>query len=212
MRSYGQYCGLAKALDVVGDRWTLLIVRELLILGPARYTDLQQGLPGIATNLLVTRLRELEAAGIVIREEAPPPTPAMLFRLTERGMALGPVIAVIGAWGGPLMGEPRDDDHVRSHWLTLPIREYLVDRQPHRRSMTIEVRTGDQPMLIETANGELRVRPGTADSPDAVITGGPALVLGLLMRRLSLPAARARGLSFRGDSAVLRRLAPRVRG
>ena len=73
MRTYGQYCSVAKALDVVGDRWTLLIVRELLLQGPCRYTDLKSGLPGIATNLLADRLRELERAGLVRREEAPPP-------------------------------------------------------------------------------------------------------------------------------------------
>ena len=211
MRSYGHYCGLAKALDVIGDRWTLLIVRELLLLGPARYTDLRNGLPGIATNLLVTRLRELEAAGLVTREEAPAPAPATLFRLTERGEALEPAIAALGLWAGPLMADWRDDDEVRSHWLALPIRLYLTDRQPHRRPITIEVRTGEQPMLIETMHGELRTRPGSADSPDAVVSGAPHLVLGVLMGRLSVSRARALGLSFRGSPDVLRRLAPRRR-
>src|SRR5471032_2293839 len=112
MRSYSQYCGLARALDVVGDRWTLLIVRELLLLGPARYTDLQHGLPGIATNLLVTRLRDMEDAGLVEREDAAPPSVAKLFRLTPRGEQLEPALMALGSWGGPLMGEPTDDDIV----------------------------------------------------------------------------------------------------
>src|SRR3954468_24706379 len=102
MRSYGQYCSVAKALDVVGERWTLLIVRELLAQGACRYTDLRAGLPGIATNLLADRLRELEAAGIVEREDAPPPIATTLFRLTERGAALEPVIYALGRWGAPL--------------------------------------------------------------------------------------------------------------
>ena len=85
MRSYKQHCGLAKALDVIGDRWTLLVIRELLLQGPCRYTDLKNGLPGIATNLLSDRLRELEAAGLVLREEAAPPVATTLFRLTEAG-------------------------------------------------------------------------------------------------------------------------------
>ena len=93
MRSYGQYCSIAKALDVVGDRWTLLIVRELLLQGPCRYTDLKNGLPGIATNLLSDRLRELEAAGLVSaartrRRPSPPPS----FPLTETGAELEPVL------------------------------------------------------------------------------------------------------------------------
>src|SRR5215469_16858538 len=103
MRSYGQYCSLAKALDVVGDRWTLLIVRELLLRGACRYTDLRNGLPGIATNLLADRLRELEQADIVSREQAPPPVATTLFRLTERGEELKNVLFELGRWGVPLM-------------------------------------------------------------------------------------------------------------
>ena len=89
MRSYGQYCSVAKALDVVGDRWTLLIVRELLLRGACRYTDLKDGLPGIATNLLADRIRELEAAGLIRREEAPPPVATTLVHLTEAGARAG---------------------------------------------------------------------------------------------------------------------------
>src|SRR6266851_1274072 len=85
MRSYGQYCSIAKALDVVGDRWTLLIIRELVIRGACRYTDLKNGLPGIATNLLSDRIRELESAGLIRREDAPPPIATTLFHLTESG-------------------------------------------------------------------------------------------------------------------------------
>src|SRR4051794_26458177 len=117
MRSYRQYCALARALDVVGDRWTLLIVRELGLRGPSRYTDLQRGLPGIATNMLADRLREMEEAGIVSRQDAPPPVATTLFKLTERGGELVPVLMALGKWGSPLMGEMDDDDEFRSHWL-----------------------------------------------------------------------------------------------
>src|SRR5215467_10718682 len=98
MRSYGQYCSIAKALDVVGDRWTLLIIRELLVRGACRYTDLKNGLPGIATNLLADRIRELEEAGLVSREEAPPPVATTLIRLTEAGQELAPVVHALGRW------------------------------------------------------------------------------------------------------------------
>src|SRR6266852_6069713 len=103
VRSYKQYCALAKALDVIGDRWTLLIVRELLIREAYRYTDLRDGLPGIATNLLADRLRELERAGIVEREAAPAPVASTLYRLTERGRELRPAVHALGRWSAPMM-------------------------------------------------------------------------------------------------------------
>src|ERR1700754_2177447 len=117
MRSYGEYCSIAKALDVVGDRWTLLIVRELSLRGACRYTDLRNGLPGIASNLLADRLRELEKAGVVRREAAPPPVATALFQPTPRGEALRPVLDELMRWGIPLMTEDAPDDAVRSHWL-----------------------------------------------------------------------------------------------
>src|SRR6266480_4402142 len=116
MRSYGQYCSVAKALDLIGDRWTLLIVRELLLRGACRYTDLRHGLPGIATNLLADRLRDLEENGIVRREDAPPPVASTVFRLTPRGEQLRPALVELGRWGAPLMAEPGDDEAFRSHW------------------------------------------------------------------------------------------------
>src|SRR3989442_1571566 len=106
MRSYGQYCALAKALDLVGERWTLLIVRELLINGPSRYTDLRRGLPGIATNLLAQRLHELEKSGLVAGVEAPPPVATSLIELTPRGRELEPILLQLGRWGAPLMVGP----------------------------------------------------------------------------------------------------------
>src|SRR6266550_2296550 len=114
MRSYKQYCAIAKALDVIGDRWNMLIVRELLLQGACRYTDLHDGLPGIATNLLADRLRDLERAGIVTREEAPPPIATTLFGLTPRGEELGPVLRALGQWGVPLMRNGPEGDAFRS--------------------------------------------------------------------------------------------------
>ena len=97
---------MAKALDVVGDRWTLLIIRELLLQGPCRYTDLKRGLPGIATNLLADRLPELEWAGLIWREEAAPPVATALFDLTDAGKELEPVLNALGGWGVRYMAQP----------------------------------------------------------------------------------------------------------
>src|ERR1700736_2142028 len=149
MRSYKQYCAMAKALDVIGERWTLLIVRELLLQGPCRYTDLRNGLPGIATNLLADRLRELEAAGILAREHAGPPIATTLFGLTPRGEELKDALYALGLWGIPLMAEgPAAGDGFRDLWMTLPGDLFLRDRTPDRAPITIEVRAGEEPMLI----------------------------------------------------------------
>ena len=209
MKSYAQYCGLAKALDVVGDRWTLLIVRELLLHGPSRYGDLQHGLPGIATNLLAERLRDLVQAGVVTRQEPVPPIATATFALTEWGLQLRPIVLALGAWAGRLLAKPAPGDRFRSHWLALPLEHFLIDRKPGHRRVRIELRTGDQPVTLETADGRVRVRPGPADDPDAVLTGPPDLILGVLTGRIGLSAARTRRLGFEGSRSALDRIGRR---
>jgi len=206
VRSYQQYCAVAKALDVVGDRWVLLIVRELMTSGPSRYTDLLKGLPGIATNLLADRLREMEKAGIVRREEAPPPVATTLFHLTDRGLALRPLLEDLGRWGAPLMGVPQPSNVFRSHWLVFPFDAYLVDNAPSEPPIAIEVQTGDEPMVIETIEGKVRTRRGAVERPDAVLSGRPGLILGLLSGRLDLAEARNRGLELTGSERALHRV------
>ena len=207
MRSYRQFCGLAKALDLVGERWTLLIVRELL-LGPRRYTDLHKGLPGIATNLLATRLAGLEEVGIIAREEAPPPVATTLYRLTPRGAELRPVIEALGRWARPLLAQGVKGDAFRAEWLALPAQLYLADREPKRPPAVIEVRAGEQPVVIEASGGVIRTRLGPAPDADVVITARPDLALALLLGRVDLRTARSRGLELDGDARVLKRFKP----
>lgn len=140
---------MAKALDVVGDRWTLLIVRELLLQGPCRYTDLKSGLPGIATNLLADRLRELEQAGLVRREDAAPPVATTLFHLTDAGNELEPVLEALCGWGIRYMTEPEKSDEFRSHRFALPASLFLHDRDPAGPPVTIELQAADRPAVIE---------------------------------------------------------------
>ncbi|MET8243830.1 helix-turn-helix domain-containing protein [Streptomyces sp. NPDC005202] len=118
-RSYDQYCSAARALDVVGDRWTLLIVRELLA-GPRRYTDLHADLPGVSTDVLASRLKDMERDGLTTRRRLPPPGAAYVYELTERGRELLPVLQALGAWGQAELGERRPTDAVRAHWFALP--------------------------------------------------------------------------------------------
>jgi DNA-binding HxlR family transcriptional regulator len=206
VRSYQQYCAVAKALDVVGDRWVLLIVRELISSGPSRYTDLLKGLPGIATNLLVDRLRDMEKAGLVRREEAPPPIATTLFQLTDRGKSLNPILEELGRWGAPLMGVPQPNNVFRSHWLVFPFDAYLVDKSPKDPPIAIEIRTGDEPMVVETGEGKVHTRRGTVEHADAILSGRPGLILGLLSGRLDLAEARKRGLVFTGSQKALQRV------
>jgi DNA-binding HxlR family transcriptional regulator len=208
MRSYGQYCSVAKALDVVGDRWNLLIIRELLLQGPCRYTDLRNGLPGIATNLLADRLHDLESAALVRREEAAPPVATTLFHLTEAGAQLEPVLDALGGWGIRYMAQPVDGDEFRSHWFAFPVALFLRDGDPDGPALSIELRAAGRPAVIEVSGGEVRTRLGQAPSPDLVLDGPPRLILGLLSARLSPARAQGLGLTITGDPSVLRRLQP----
>jgi DNA-binding HxlR family transcriptional regulator len=210
VRSYGQYCAIARTLDVVGDRWNLLIVRELLFRGACRYTDLLQGLPGIATNLLGERLRKLEEAGVVARREAPPPIATTLYELTERGKALRPVIIELARWGVPLMADPAEHDDFRSHWLAYPIMLYFGEARSEEGDFAIEVHTSEEPMTIETVAGELAVRPGGAAGADLILRGEPQVVVGTLTGQLGLAEAEALGLRHEGDAGALRRLQARA--
>jgi DNA-binding HxlR family transcriptional regulator len=210
VRSYHEYCSVAKALDVVGERWSLLIVRELLAQGACRYTDLRTGLPGIATNLLADRLRELEAAGVIEREEAPPPIATTLFRLTPRGLDLRPVLDALGRWGVPLMRDADDADSFRAQWLSLPVRMFLADTSPGEPPAAIAIHAGTEAAVITVADGAVTLRTGEARDtvPDASLSGPPQLVLAVLSGRLSLGAAADRGLKSSGSRAVLARVLP----
>jgi DNA-binding HxlR family transcriptional regulator len=206
MRSYGEYCSLAKALDVIGERWTLLIVRELALKGACRYTDLRNGLPGIASNLLADRLRELEKAGVITREDAPPPIATTLFRLTPRGEQLRPVLDDLMRWGLPLMSEQTADDAVRSHWLARALEVMLTDHQPDAPPVSLELRTGDQPIVIDAREGTVQSRLGSADGAAATLTGAPMPIMGLLLGFLDLAEAQECGVDYNGDPAILDRI------
>jgi DNA-binding HxlR family transcriptional regulator len=209
MRSYGQFCSIARALDVIGDRWTLLIIRELLLRGACRYTDLKNGLPGIATNLLADRLRELESAGLITREEAPPPVATTLVRLTEAGASLEPLVRALASWGIRLMAQPVADDEFRPEWFAYPVEEFLCDRDPAGPPATIELRTPSGPAVVEVTGGEVRPRTGSAVAPDLILAGGPQAILAVLIGKLSAAqAAAGLGLEISGDTSILRRVLP----
>jgi DNA-binding HxlR family transcriptional regulator len=203
MRTYAQYCGLAKGLDVIGDRWVLLVVRELLN-GPRRYGELLDGLPGISTNLLAERLRTMQADGLVARSGDD------RYVLTEWGEGLRDVVFSIGRWAFPVMGPITEGETFRSHWIAHPIAALFPGVDPSRPELTMEVRCTEQPVIIRASKGRVTVEPGQAAAPDLVLTGPPDAVVGLLARRISPKEAKALGLAITGDARLLRRLLPSV--
>ncbi|MEU7874768.1 helix-turn-helix domain-containing protein [Dactylosporangium sp. NPDC049140] len=208
MRSYGQYCSVARALDVVGDRWTLLIVRELLLQGPCRFTDLKNGLPGIATNLLSTRLKELEDAGLVARDDAPPPVATVLYSLTERGLTLEPVLHALGLWGLQYMTDERPGDAFQARWLAYAPTWFTTDADPDGPPAVIQLVAAGELAVIELGDGQIRTTIGRAAEPDLVLDGPPRAVLGLLTGAMDLKRAMRLGLSATGHRQLLTRLRP----
>jgi DNA-binding HxlR family transcriptional regulator len=206
MRSYAQYCTIARALDVVGERWTLLIVRELLFRGSCRFTDLKNGLPGIATNLLSSRLKDLEDDGLITREDAPPPVATTLYALTDEGRSLEPVLKALSDWGRHLMVVEHDGDAFRPHWLANAAASFVVDSDPRAEPVVIQLIAGDNAAVVEVGGGEVRSRVGRAAAPELTLEGPPRLVLGLLAGMIDVRGAASSGLNVTGNLDVLGRL------
>lgn len=162
-RSYDQYCAAARALDAVGDRWTLLIVRELLA-GSRRYTDLHADLPGVSTDVLASRLKDMERDGLATRRKLPPPAAAFVYELTERGRGLLPVLDALATWGAPELAERRPTDAVRAHWFALPLLS-LFDQLG--TPGTVEVRLDEGEFHIVLGDGAPVYGEGPAPAPDA---------------------------------------------
>ncbi len=203
MRSYGQYCGLARSLEIVGDRWNLLIVRQLLI-APARYRDLIDGLPGIATNLLADRLRDLEASGVVERRLAGSGS-VVEYALTPWGAELRQPIESLIRWSTPLMVRGPDGDSFRPEWLALAVPALLDTRVKVRPSATVGLEIGGQLFELRATRSGFEVGPHDGRDLDATVRADPAYVLGLAAGALTLSDARALGLvEIDGDESVVR--------
>jgi DNA-binding HxlR family transcriptional regulator len=197
-RSYKQYCGVARALDLIGERWALLVVRELA-LGPKRFTDLRQGLPGIATNVLSLRLRQLERDGVVTRRLLPPPAPAQVYELTEHGRELVPIMLALGRWGAGTMGRRLPDQAIRGEWLALALTAFFDAEAAEGLSTTIVLDLDGASFGLRVENGQLDVTPGVDVSADLVIATETELLLQFL-------AGAAVSVPAEGDRELLRRL------
>ena len=204
MRSYDQFCALARALDVVGDRWTMLIIRELFA-RDSRYSDLRDALPGIATNLLAERLRQLQEAGVIEAYDAPPPVRATVYRLTPRGRELRPAIRALVSWGVPLLATGQGADAFRTQWLVMPVRILfdgvdVADLAP----LTVLVKAGNEPATIEVSREGLWMELGAPVSEAHVeVAGEPEKVFEFLTGTSN---ARTAGVGVRGMPEAVRRL------
>ena len=158
-KTYGQYCGVARALELVGERWALLIIRDLLV-GPKRYTDLRAGLPKIPTNVLATRLKELEQAGLVIRRVQPRPSGAIVYELTSYGADLEDVVLALGRWGARSLGELRPDEIITTDILVMALRSTF---RPGKLKAKYELRFGDLVIHAIVDGADLTVESGPLD-------------------------------------------------
>lgn len=201
-REYGQFCGLARAAEIVGQRWTLLILRDLLV-GPRRYSDLAAGLPGIPSNLLSTRLKELEQDGLITREARSGADRAVVYTVTPRGAELQPALDALSRWGAAGMREPREGEIVTEASLISALRVAASGGSPPAKPLAITIIAGDIVIHALVREGAVEVGAGAATDAALVIEAGPGF-RDLLAGTLDPRTALAEGLvTIDGDPALL---------
>jgi DNA-binding HxlR family transcriptional regulator len=175
-RAYGQYCGFARALEVIGERWAMLIIRDLLV-SPKRFVDLQRGLAGIPSNILTARLKELEEAGIVQRRALPRPPGGVAYELTAEGAQLERAVIELGRWGAKRLGDPRPDEIVTEDSMVMALRTTFRPETAKGVKARYELRMGDIVLHAIVQNGRAIVDKGPLEKPDLVIEAGPGIRL-----------------------------------
>lgn len=210
LRGYGQYCGFSRALEVVGERWAMLLVRDLLV-GPKRFTDLLRGLPGIPTNVLTSRLKELELAGIVTRRALPRPAGSIVYELTPYGLQLEDVVIRLGRWGAKALGEPRDGETVTTDSIIMAMRSTFQPAAARGLHASYELRLGEIVIAMHVDDGKLAVAAGALPEADLAIEAGPG-IKALMAGEISPADAVAGGtVRLTGDAELLTRFAEMFR-
>jgi DNA-binding HxlR family transcriptional regulator len=200
MKHYGQACAIARALDVIGERWNLLLVRELTF-GPRRYRDLATGLPGIPSHVLAVRLKDLQAAGVITRRTLPAPTDVTVYELTDAGRALQPALKELLDWGLRYAPEPSQDDAAQPAWALL-----AAAGRPTALStgQVCELRVGPEFFYLSSDAGKLTVRRGPTPDGDAVVTMSAGTFYSLMIGQTSVTDA-VRDSIVDGDTEIARR-------
>jgi DNA-binding HxlR family transcriptional regulator len=205
-RAYGQYCGLVRALEMVGERWAMLIIRDLLV-SPKRFTDLRQGFPRIPTNILATRLKEMEEAGVVQRRALPRPAGGVVYELTDYGKELEDAVIRLGRWGAKSLGEPRADEIVTPDSMIMAMRTtFRAEAAPAKKKLSYELRMGPVVLHVRVENGKLaEVAEGPLPDADLVIEAGPA-IKALMAGEMTADEMIATGnVHLTGDAKLLKR-------
>jgi DNA-binding HxlR family transcriptional regulator len=199
-RDYFDGCGAAHALDLVGERWALLVVREL-VLGPKRFTDLRTGLPHASPNVLSQRLRELEDAGVLRRRRLPPPAASAVYELSEWGQELEPVLQALGRWAARSLPE---SDGIKVDSFILSLRTMFAPERAADTDVTLQLVLDDQPFRVRLGHGALEIERGELPGADATVRCAPTLLAGIVYQGLSVADAQVDGsLVLTGDPAAL---------
>jgi DNA-binding HxlR family transcriptional regulator len=205
-RVYGQYCGFSRALEIVGERWALLIVRDLFV-SPKRFSDLQRGLPGIPSNVLTARLKELEEAGVIQRRALPRPPGGVAYELTEDGRGLEPAVVALGRWGAKHLGDPRPDEIVTEDSMTMALRTTFRREAARGLKARYELRLGPVVIHAIVKNGEVTVGKGPLEDADLVIEAGPGIRAVMAHEISPDEALKAKIARIEGDRKLFRQFA-----
>lgn len=209
-RVYGQYCGFSRALELVGERWALLIIRDLFV-GPKRFSDLQRGLPGIPSNILTARLKELEEAAIVQRTVMPRPAGGVAYELTDDGRGLESAVLELGRWGAKHLGDPRPEEVVTEDSLAMALRTTFRRQEARGVKAGYELRVGDIVVNAVVKNGSASVGKGPLEHPDLTIEAGPGIRAVMAQEISPDEAVKAKIVRLSGDRALFSKFAQMFR-
>jgi DNA-binding HxlR family transcriptional regulator/putative sterol carrier protein len=203
-RVYGQYCGFARALEVVGERWALLIVRDLLV-APKRFTDLHRGLSGIPTNVLTARLKELEQGGVIRRRLLPRPAGSIIYELTPYGTELEDVVVRLGRWGAKSLGDPRCEEIITADSLVMAMRSTFRPEAARGTHVGYELRFGPIAIHVRIDGAKIKVAEGPLPGADLIVETGPAIKALMTGETTPAEAIKSGSVHLTGDPALLTR-------